>query len=195
MGHPGKSGRGRAQLSFAQWLLQNNKPNQIRELLTTRFDDSQMETDRQFLLGMAARMLRDFDQSQEIFTALHQQAASSFPISNQLALVLIKSRDESLRSRALQIAEANVRNHSNRSEAWSTLGWIQFRLGDAASALENLSRAASAGVISRDTAWQLAQVHLHNGNKSDAEKLLVAARESSGPFFYAETESAAKTAD
>lgn len=183
--HDDDSGRARAELSFAQWLLWNNQPDEIPRVLRTEQHDPGMVRERELLLAMSDRMQQQYVAAQERLAALHQANPASFPISNQLALVMIESSDEGLRSRALQIAEANARNHSQLSESWATLGWIQFRLGDLASARQNLSRGMSGRVISRDTAWHLAQIHQHLGNPAEARELSSAALTSQGPFFSA----------
>lgn len=175
----------RSRLAFGNWLIQNNRADEVSEVLQEPLGAKDAENGRSLLLAMAARMQGKMAESRNRLSALHQAAPSNFVVSNQLALVLIESTDEGYRGRAQQIAEANVRNFPRAAEAWSTLGWIQFRLGDTASAKQNLTRATSAGVISRDTAWQLAQVHERNGDHQEAQKFLAAARKSKGPFFHA----------
>ena len=184
-------GRPRAKIAFARWLLWNNRPAEIPNLLSTS-QTRDVQQDCELLLGMAARMQRRFDDARTILSRLHKKHPNVFSISNQLALVLIESENEALRSRALQIAEANARNFQQLHEAWSTLGWIQFSLGDLASARQNLSRGLSGGVVSRDTAWQLAQVYRELGNTAEADKLIAAAERSQGPFFCQNNDAKAK---
>lgn len=184
--HADPAGRARAKLAFATWLLWNNKPSEIAGLLTTSFKDTNLDQQRQLTLAMAFRMLGQLKQAQGVLSPLHQQKPTDFAIGNQFALVMIELPDEALRSRALQIAEANVRNNERSTEAWSTLGWIQFKLGDVSSAQQNMARGMSSGVVSRDTAWQMAQLHKQLGHQADADKLFSASRSSTGPFFAKE---------
>ncbi len=177
--------RSRSQLAFGQWLIRHNRADEVESILPKPLDTEDGEKGRSLLLAMAARMQGRTDVALRLLSKLHQAESTNFLISNQLALVLIESDNEGYRARAQQIAESNARNHPGMIDAWSTLGWVQFRLGDVASARQNLTRATAAGVISRDTAWHLAKVHEHSGNKAEAERFLAAVHQSKGPFFNA----------
>lgn len=181
--HGDDAGRGRAELAYARWLLWNNEPESVSKVLRTQHTNSALQRESTTLLAMSYRMQQQFEEARQCLTPMYQSEPDSFSVSNQLALVMIETTDEALRSRAMQIAEANARNHSQLAEAWATLGWIQFRLGDLASARRNLSRAMSGGRVSRDTAWHLAQVHQRLGHEKEAVNLINAARTSRGPLF------------
>lgn len=172
-----------ARLAYARWLIFQNQAIRATEIVTGKFENTELEPERLYVTGLAARMNQKFEHAQTIFQSLHQADPGSFAVGNQLALVLIENTSETLRARGLQIAESNVRNNSNLAEAWSTLGWIQLRLGDVALARESLSRAASAGTLSRDTACYLAELHQQLGSTAEAQQLFAAARTSSGPLF------------
>ena len=177
------TGQIRARQAFAEWLLHNNHPQDIATVLARPFENLMLDQQRRLTLAKGDRMQRKFDSATKTLSSLHQEYPTDFQIGNQFALVLIESPKEALRSRALQIAETNVRNHSDFSEASSTLGWIQFKLGDIESAKKNMSRGMSTGVVSRDTAWQMAQLHKHVGNTTAAAELTRASKSAKGPFF------------
>ncbi len=176
-----------ARLSFAQWLVWNNRPADAKLVLKFVAKDDG-ENERLYLSSLVARMEKRFDDAQKLLSALHQDSPTNFAISNQLALVLIENSDEAARARALQIAEVNVRNNQQLAEAWSTLGWIQFRLGDMASAQQSLGVAAQTGAISRDTAHFISKLQEKTGQTQIASQLQTAISEAKGPFFYASTE-------
>lgn len=178
-------------LPFARWLLENNDPKLAHALLSEASEDlsavedsRKRESIRLFLLGQSARMIGDHKFAAQTFSRLHQSDPTDFLFGNALALSLIESEDESNRARAMQLADANVRQRPNRTEAWSTLGWIQFRLGDYAQAERCFTKAISKGAISRDTAHFLSEFYRAVGQPELAKKFRDASQTAKGPFFY-----------
>lgn len=173
------------RLAFARWLIVHNRPEATSELLGEPISGStENETERQFLQALIARMEGRYSDAQAVLSALHRQDPTKFVIGNQLALVLCESPDESLRARALQIAEGNVRNSSQSSEAWATLGWIQFKLGDRATAERSFANAAQLGPLSRDTIYYILQLKRAVGDINAATILEKAFLEAKGPKFF-----------
>ncbi len=178
--------QGQSRLSFARWLVFNNRPQDAVQVLAEPIRDSEEnETERQFLQALAARLEGRLLDAQKILSGLHQQNASNFVISNQLALVLVQNPDEAMRARALQIASANSRNFARSSEAWATLGWIQFRLGDRSAAEQSLATASQLGPFSRDTLHYLRELKQSVGDKQAVELLDKACAEAKGPDYFA----------
>jgi tetratricopeptide (TPR) repeat protein len=176
-----------AKLAFARFLIWSSRPADAKPFLENEITESSgSETERQFLLAIVARMEQRYKDAQEILSRLHQQDSTSFAIGNHLALVLIESEQESLRGRALQIAEVNTRNNTGTSDAWATLGYIQFRLGDLAAAEKSLATSVQNGKLSRDAAFYLAKIKQSLGNKEEAKKLYDTAMSLPGPVFYPE---------
>lgn len=172
------------RLAFARWLIVHNKPQATAALLMEPVSDSpENETERQFLKALVARMEGRYAEAQAVLSALHRQNPATFVIGNQLALVLCESNDESLRARALQIAEGNVRNFSQSSEAWGTLGWVQLQLGDRVTAEKSLANAAQLGPLSRDTLYYIWQLKLAAGDK-EASTLEKALEQATGPNYF-----------
>lgn len=173
-----------AKLQYAQWLIWHNRPEEAQQVLPDQVKNSELGEQREYLIALTARMQRRYPEAQSILSRLHRGAPSSFAISNQLALVLIESDSEADRGRALQIAEANVRNNQQLAEAWSTLGWIQLRLGDTAAAQKSLALATQAGQITRDTAHFIAELQEAAGEPLAALEFRDAATKAKGPSFY-----------
>jgi tetratricopeptide (TPR) repeat protein len=183
----------KVRLAFARRLIQTNQPKPTVELLADEIKDSlENETERKFLQALVARMEGRADDAQKILSPLHQQNPTTFVISNQLALVLSQTADETLRARALQIAEGNVRNLQRSSEAWATLGWIQLQLGDPSTAEKSLANASQLGPLSRDSVYYLWQLKKAQGDTQAAELLQKAFGETSGPDFFTGAKSASK---
>lgn len=178
-----------AKLKFARWLIWHNRPAEAKETLAAPAGSAEAEVgeapqERIYLEALVARMEKRFDDAQSILSELHQQQPAAFAVSNQLALVLIESTDETARGRALQIAEANVRNHQQLAEAWSTLGWVQLRLGDTAAAQKSLALATQSGQVTRDTAHFIAELQEVAGEPLAALEFRNAATQAKGPSFY-----------
>jgi tetratricopeptide (TPR) repeat protein len=173
------------RLGFARWLIVNNRPQATVELLTEPISDAPGdETERQFLQALVSRMEGKYSEAQAVLSALHRQSPAAFVIGNQLALVLCASPDESLRARALQIAEVNVRNQSQSSEAWGTLGWVQLQLGDLAMAEKSLANAAQLGPLSRDTIYYILQLKRAVGDTEAVKVLEKAFEQAKGPNYF-----------
>ncbi len=173
------------RLSLARWMLANNRPAEVNTLLANEIADSpDNERERQFLLALAARMEGRIDDARKSLTALHQKNPTVFAIGNHLALVLVQSEDETLRARALQLAEGNVRNNNQAAEAWATLGWVQFQLGDRAAAENSLGNATQSGQLSRDMVYYLAKIKEVAGDKTTAATLIEAFEKANGPNYF-----------
>lgn len=172
-----------ARLAYTRWLIWSNRPGDAADVLGEVASDKQ-NSERQYLSALTMRMKQDFDGARDILSTLHQAEPTSVPISNQLALVLIENTDEAIRARALQIAQTNARNQPKLQEVWATLGWVQFRLGDIASAEKSLMNSMKNGVAQRDAAYFLSQVKAKLGQNDVAEQLAAASRKAKGPTFY-----------
>lgn len=175
----------RTQRAFAQWLIGQNRAREALDQLSTPPGESLSEgslAQRQFLRGLAHRMLGNWATAETTLANLHQAEPANWLISNHLALVLIESEDEGKRARAMQIAQANIQKTQN-ADTTSTLGWLQFRLGDTARAERTFARLLQTGNISRDTAFYLLQIQTELGKRTEAEWLQTKILDSSGAFF------------
>jgi tetratricopeptide (TPR) repeat protein len=196
--------RKKSALEFARFLVFNNRTSEALEQIKSPFETNPfatpgnesegkdpnneigdaLERERQFLTGVIFRVQQKFTDAQAIFSKLHQQDSLSFPIGNHLALCLVESDQEALRARALQIAEVNVRNNSNLQDAWGTLGYIQFRLGDLVSAETSIRKAVQSGQLNRDTAVILGMIKKSLGDENMAKQLKDQSAKLPGPIFY-----------
>jgi predicted Zn-dependent protease len=172
-----------ARIKYSRWLVWNNRPAQVVEILKDKTSDEALERERQFIAGLVARMEGRQAEAKKILLKLHQQDPTAFAVSNHLALVLADDVDESSRVRATQIAESNARNHQNSSEAWSTLGWIQYRMGDIQRAQESMRIASTKGPATRDAVQYMATILRKAGDSKRATQLEQIAATMSGPKF------------
>ncbi|QDT05744.1 Tetratricopeptide repeat protein [Rubripirellula lacrimiformis] len=161
------------RLAYAKFLLHTNAPAQAKPLLQdpiTKIENAKaLEDERLYLQAVLARMEGRLEQSQTILSKLHQDHPDSVSIANQLAVILVSNEDEAIRARALQIAEASVRNVSGSADGWATLGWVRLRLGDLAGADASLAQSLKLGKPSRDTLYYLSQLKRVAGKTEEAD--------------------------
>ena len=100
-------------------------------------------------------------------------------------MALCEQPERTKKQRALQLATENVRLHQNSVEAMSTYGWVLYQNNKLPEAGQALSRAASGGGLSADTAYYIAQVMSESNKEEDkarAIQLLESAVTTKQPF-------------
>tara|TARA_R110002049_G_scaffold285698_1_gene466644 strand:+ start:622 stop:2007 length:1386 start_codon:yes stop_codon:yes gene_type:complete len=182
--------RGAARLGYARFLLYRNRLDDALPLLQIPIDPSEApkagfaEPDRLFLQAVLARLDNRLADAQAILSKLHQSQPESITVAIHLAAVLVEHDDEVLRGRALQIAESTVRNASSSADAWATLAWVQFRLGDWVAADSSLARSLKLGNPSKDTLHFMSQLKRSTGHFKDADSLDRLYQSAKGPSFF-----------
>ena len=86
--------------------------------------------------------------------------------------------------RALRFAQANATRYPQSAEAAGTLGWAYQRLGQADEAEAALNRALTAGTLSADCTYFVADLFERQGRREEAATLATKALESTVPFLY-----------
>jgi Tfp pilus assembly protein PilF len=136
------------------------------------------------LRGSIAMLEKDYDSAELIFESALKLYPSNFSLRNNLSLSLIEQKDEAKRRRALEHAEANVKQFPNSPEAASTYALVLYRLGrldDAENAIHTAAAIASTDV---DTAYVTARIAVDRGHKAEAKQLLDGALKSTGPAMF-----------
>ena len=150
--------------------------------------DAALKLNRDSLEGKHLKALsllfqRDYAGAQEVADAAVKQAPASFTVSNNLAVILAEQNDQAKRLRALEYAQANLRQYPRQAEVYSTLGWVLFRLGRIDEAERALRMATSNGSISPDTGYFLARIAADQGRVAEARQLLQSALAGKAPFL------------
>lgn len=186
----GDSADPHAYLEYARWLFSQERHSEVSPLLgkLARLEgiDGSIKTEGKYLLAVVDRRNGKLRAARKKLEQLHEAAPEALPIANQLALVLIESNETKDQQKALEIATENKNRASGNPEIWATLGWVQFNVGQFDDAEKSLAIASSTGNVSRDTAFYIAQLKKHLGQTDEASQLLKKAKESKGPFFYAD---------
>ncbi|MDY0167117.1 MAG: tetratricopeptide repeat protein [Thermoguttaceae bacterium] len=172
----------RTRLVAAQWYLETNQLEKASKEAqeATQLDPKSLEA--KLFRGVVALFLKDYKSAETYFEQAHLQSPGNFAASNNLALALIEQDDDQKRRRALEYATANARQNPRATEALSTYGWVQYKLGNVDEADRVLQGAAGTGTLSPDTAYYLAVVSAEKGRKEQAVQLLNAALNTTQPF-------------
>lgn len=175
----------KTRLVAAQWAWESGYLEEAEKQAAAAMQLDPKSLDALILRGIIALFRKDFKSAERYFESAHLQSPKNFAATNNLALALAEQEDESKRRRALDYAEANVRQYPKSSEALSTYGWVLFKLGRLEDAEKALRLAVSGGTFSADTAYYLARVLIERGRGADvrdARQLLESALASIGPF-------------
>jgi tetratricopeptide (TPR) repeat protein len=142
------------------------------------------------LRGLIARYQKNYKAAEEYCQRAVLLKPTNFAATNNLALALVEQSSEEKKLRALDYADSNARQYqktNNAREAFSTYGWVLYKLGRLDDAEKALRGAIQGGPSTPDTAYYLAKLLWQRGGHSaDAIKLLKLALATTGPFAYRE---------
>jgi tetratricopeptide (TPR) repeat protein len=175
----------RVHLAYADWLLQQNEIEQAKIHADTAAKIKADDPEVLKIQGLTARIQEDFAKAEQTFRRVLADAPADFFATNHLALVLADQSDKEQRSRAVQYAEMNARANQGTPEAFATLGYVYYRVGNLEGALQALQPFLTGRQpASSDAAYYLALV-LNDRDKADeAKKILKAALDAKGLFVY-----------
>ncbi len=172
----------RTRLVAAQWYLETGQLDEASQEAEAAVKLDPKSLEAMLFRGVVALFQKDYETAENYFQRAHLQSPGNFAASNNLALALIEQDDEQKRRRALEYATANARQNPRATEALSTYGWVQYKLGNIDEADRVLQAAAGTGSLSPDTAYYLAVVAAQQGRKEQAIQLLNAALNTTQPF-------------
>jgi tetratricopeptide (TPR) repeat protein len=184
--------KSRVYSSLSQWYLQQNNPVMAGELAAKA---QKLDEKSPALRQLSAVMGYYSNNPQAIadFEKMNQEAPDDFVASNYLALLLAESPEEDKKTKAVRLAELNVRLNPKSPEAVSTLGWVYFRAGRTSDAMQVYGALLQAvqqgqGQINADTAYYMAKVIFDSpatpGRLDAVVDLLRRATGSTGPFKH-----------
>jgi tetratricopeptide (TPR) repeat protein len=172
------------RLAAGQWAFEAGRLDEAQKhaIVATRLDPKSLEA--KILQGSIATFQKNYVAAELFFDSAIKQSPGSFPISNNLALVLIEQNDETKGRHALEYAEANVKKYPTSPEAASTLGLVLFRLGRLEDAEKALRTAAPIADKDIDTAYAFACVAAKQGHKSKAKEMLETVLKDKKPAMF-----------
>jgi predicted Zn-dependent protease len=119
------------------------------------------------------------------YAALQADNPADFEIADRLAICLIEDKDEAARSRALQLAQLNLRLYPEEPRAHATAGWLLYKLGRPADAERHLRAARSGRGPHPEADYYLAHLLADRPDRRDDVKaLLKSAADAPGLFPF-----------
>ena len=173
-----------AQLALASWMLEQGRADLAQAHADLAFQLDPKSSDARRLLGLVARVRRDFAKSELIFQVLADQSPGDVSLRNQLALVLAEQADQGKGRRALELVELSVRQDPEGPDTLATLADVYYRLQRLDDAEKLLQTVVDSGQASSDTAFTLALVKASRGHPEVALTLLKAALAAPGLFIH-----------
>jgi tetratricopeptide (TPR) repeat protein len=172
----------KAIASYFKWLLLDNRPETVRDKFEPLTDELKSVREIIIIRSLAARYLGDLTLAEHLLTPLHQAKPDDLEVADQLALILVESKDESKRGRALQLSERNFRAASDVEAVAATAAWIQMQLGSTDVADKILTQLVSRGPLSAQTAYYVSELLQRSGREVESRKLMQAAVDTVGLF-------------
>jgi tetratricopeptide (TPR) repeat protein len=175
----------KTRLAAGQWALQVGRLDdaQTQAAAAVQLDSTSLSA--KIFRGVVAIFQKDYMTAERYFDLASLQSPRSFAASNDLALALIEQNDKTKQRRALEYAESNMRKYQQTpqaAEAYSTYGWVLYKLAKLDEAEKFLNAAVSSGQVSPDTAYYCARVAKDRGRDAQAKQWLENALESTLPF-------------
>jgi len=168
----------KTRLLAAQWAFETGQLTEAERQSSAALQLDAQSLDGLVLRGLVALFQKNYRAAEQYFEKAHLLKPNSFPASNNLALALIEQNNEDKKQRALEYAENNARTYgkSNQaSEAYSTYGWVLYKMERYEDADKALRAAISGGSFSADTAYYYARLLAKRGRDKEAIQLLESA--------------------
>ncbi len=167
-----------------QWALDAGQFETARKCAKAALRIAPKSVETKFFRGMIGLLEKEYEAAEPYLDAAVKQSPNVFPYSNNLVLALIGQDDEAKNRRALDIAEANVKQNPKSADAAVTHAWVLYKLGrldDAEKALRDASSIVNTDV---DAAYVTARVAVDRGRKVEAKTMLESALKNEKLFVF-----------
>ena len=176
------------RLLATQWAWETGQLVEAEKQANAVLQLDPQSLDGLILRGLIARFQKNYKAAEGYCQQAVLLKPNSFAPTNNLALALVEQGSDEKKQRALEYAEANARQYqktNQASEAFSTYGWVLYKLDKLDDAEKALRAAIQGGTFGADTAYYLAKVFSkRGGHTKDAINLLQSALKTNGPFAY-----------
>jgi len=172
----------KTRLAGVRWLIESGELPRARTLIDQLLVDDPSSVDVRLFAGIIYRMINQPETALKHLEEAYLKAPQNFDAVNQLALFLIEQPDESDKNRAVQLAEMNMRQHRNNSEAAASLGWIYYQVGRTKESQQLLNAALKTGRLSADSSFFIGKIFYDRGQNDATRKLLETALQSKKVF-------------
>jgi tetratricopeptide (TPR) repeat protein len=176
------------RLEAAKIYLQAGDLEEAKNQSTEALKLDPKSTNARMLRGFIGMFQKDYQGAANIFEQVVVDEPKNFEASDNLALALVESKEDSKKNRALSYAEQNVKNTektNNAPEAVSTYAWVLFRMDPTKNlnqADKIMSQVINGGTFNPDTAYYAAVIAMQKERPEEAKGLLKQALKSTGPW-------------
>jgi tetratricopeptide (TPR) repeat protein len=169
-------------IQYLKFLIDEDRASEAKGLIEKAPPEFQKSRDMKLLKALSHRYLNEDAEAEKLFSELHQANPDDLDAADQLALVLVETRDEGKRARAGQISESNLRQAPNVEKVAATAAWVKFKTGSVDVADNLLGQIVKGGRISAQTLYYSAMLLKARGKTAEAMQFLKAAVDAPGSF-------------
>jgi Tfp pilus assembly protein PilF len=174
----------KTRLAAGQFALDTGNIEDARKHANAAMQIAPKSTDAKFFRGVIAMLEKEYEGAESYFDSVLKQSPKNFLCSNNLIFALIAQDDKAKNQRALEQAEANMRQYPSSTDAAATLGWVLYKMGRIDDAEKSLRRAAPAANSDVDAAYFTARVAVDRGRNAEAKNVLESALKNPKPFVF-----------
>jgi tetratricopeptide (TPR) repeat protein len=174
----------KTRLAVGQFALDTGNIEEARKQANAAMQIAPKSADAKFFRGVIAMLEKEYEGAESYFESVLKQSPKNFIYSNNLIFALIAQDDKAKNQRALDQAEANMRQYPGSADAAATLGWVLYKMGRLDDAERSLRGAASVANSDIDAAYFTARVAVDRGRNAEAKKMLENALKNGKPFVF-----------
>ena len=174
----------KTRLAAGQFALDSGDTEDARKHANLAMQIAPKSADAKFFRGVIAMLEKEYESAESYFDSVLKQSPKNFLCSNNLIFALIAQDDKAKNQRALEQAEANMRQYPGSTDAAATLGWVLYKMGRIDDAEKSLRRAASVANSDVDAAYFTARVAVDRGRNEEAQETLESALKNPKPFVF-----------
>ena len=154
------------RLTICQWALDAGQVDEAADQAKAAIQLAPKSAGANFFRGAVAMLEREYEGAEFYLETSSKLAPTNFPAKNNLVLALLQQDNKTKIHRALEYAEANLRQNPHSPDAAATYGWALYRNGRPDDAWQALRGAASIANTDVDAAY------FTRGSRSTAAKRL-----------------------
>jgi tetratricopeptide (TPR) repeat protein len=160
------------RLKLAEWMWKRGDLEAAKRHAQAAYEIDSTSASAALMAGMIAHAEKDYTSAEKLIEEAHKAAPNDFGPRNHLAMVLAAQDETEKLNRALTLAQETQRSFPKNAVALSTLGWINYQLGNTAEARKSYEVAGSAGRGTGNMAYFFARFWADAGNKEQALNML-----------------------
>lgn len=174
----------RARNAMTRFLIQTGRGEAARQSASKGLAMQPKDPEAKLLAVLASRQVGDVAAAEAVLTAWLAESPDDPVALGQSAQVNALSKDQAKKNLALERANAAAKLQSGRGDSQTTLGAVQFLLGNVSEAEKLLRSALLSGDANADTAFYLGMILEQKGDKEGAVRQYNRALEAPGLFLF-----------